>query len=268
MAGFSSGQFYGAQAFERALPGVTLAHFAGTTPEHEVEEHSHDTAHLVLATRGRYISSAHGDIGDGPVLVYNPPGIVHRDRFAGDGGWFFAVSLKTTPDDLPGDAFRLGAPGAVRAAVRLLRSASDRDASVLELEALTHELTAEVRPLPVPPHCPSWLMAARSYIADMARFEIGIADVAAAAGVHPVYLARQYRRWLGYSPGHDLRRRRVELAASMIASHNAPLSEIALTAGFCDQSHLNRAFMAQWGLTPAEFGRLIGCKRPRQDDGQ
>lgn len=266
MTRFLSGQFFGARAFERTLNEVTLAHFAGTTPEHEVAEHSHDTAHLVLATRGRYITSAHGAAGDGPVLVYNPPGIVHRDRFAGNGGWFFAVSLKTARDDLPGDALRLDAPGAVAAAVRLLHAAADRDAPVLELEALTHELTAEVRPLPAPPHCPSWLAAAQSYIADMARHEIGVADVAAAAGVHPVYLARQYRRWLGCSPGHDLRRRRVELAASLLAANDAPLSDIALEAGFCDQSHLNRAFMAQWGMTPAAFGRLIGCKRPRQDE--
>lgn len=266
MTGFTSGQFYGARAFERTLEGVTLAHFAGTTPEHEVKEHSHDTAHLVLATRGRYITTAHGEAGDGPVLVYNPPDIVHRDRFAGNGGWFFAVSLKTRQDDLPGDAMRLSAPGAVRAAVRLLHATSDRDTPALALEALTHELTAEVRPLPAPPHCPSWLATARSYIADMARHEIGVADVAAAAGVHPVYLARQYRRWLGCSPGHDLRRRRIELAASLIAAQTESLSDIALQAGFCDQSHLNRAFKAQWGLTPVEFGRLIGCKRPRHDE--
>ncbi|MGH1558293.1 helix-turn-helix domain-containing protein [Caulobacter segnis] len=38
----------------------------------------------------------------------------------------------------------------------------------------------------------------------------------------------------------------------------ALIGEIALAAGFCDQSHLNRQFVRAYGVTPGEFARLCG----------
>jgi AraC-like DNA-binding protein len=32
-----------------------------------------------------------------------------------------------------------------------------------------------------------------------------------------------------------------------------PLAEIALVAGFCDQSHLTRYFVRQFGVTPSRY---------------
>lgn len=259
MADFTSGEFYGTRRFDVRLPGLGLSHFAATTPEHEVEEHSHDGAHLVLATRGRYITSAHGADREGPVLVYNPPGVVHRDRFEGDGGWFFAVSLDGFMDDSRPviDAVRLSQPQAMRCALRLLHMAGDPASTRLDLESLTLEVLDQVAPDTHSAACPSWLRQAQTFIADMAGSDIGVADVAAAAGVHRVYLARQYRHWLGCSPGDDLRRRRIERAADLIMTTRDSLSDIAASAGYCDQSHLNRALAKHWGVTPAELMRLI-----------
>lgn len=267
MAGFQSGDFYGASAFGRRLPGLGLAHINATIPEHEVKEHSHEGAHFVLATRGRYISTAAGcDDHEGPVLIYNPPDIVHRDRFAaGNEGrdWFFALSFDgdlwaevTNEATLPAYARGLSDMATLRATIRLLRAAGS-DAARLDLETLALELVAgAAQPHSLSNLYPSWLDCARSFIADNACDDIGVADVAEAAGVHRVYLARQYRRWLGHSPGDDLRRRRVDRATHLMMTGKAPLSDIALAAGFCDQSHLNRVFAAHWGMSPAQFQRL------------
>jgi transcriptional regulator GlxA family with amidase domain len=48
-----------------------------------------------------------------------------------------------------------------------------------------------------------------------------------------------------------LRRRRVEAAAILLESSGLELAEIAAQAGFCDQSHMNRAFKKFLGRTPA-----------------
>ncbi|MGH1558295.1 hypothetical protein ACRAWD_11890 [Caulobacter segnis] len=57
---FSRGRFYGAPTVERRLSGVRLAHLRATQSAEHVHEHSHDDAHFVLATHGRYLTTAAG----------------------------------------------------------------------------------------------------------------------------------------------------------------------------------------------------------------
>ena len=272
---FASGQYYGTNAFDRRFKSLRLSHLRATVHEHDVEEHSHAGAHIVLATRGRYVTSASGAQRAGPVLVYNPPDVVHRDRFAGDGGWFFAISFN--PEDsrellehikLPDFAMRSGDPSAVKQAFGLLQAAASSDASRLDLETVTLTLLASFyKQSPLSSNPPPWLRVAQEMIADRSTEDLGIADIADVVGVHRVYLARQYLRHLGCTPGVDLRRRRVEHATQLMMTTNEALCDIALASGFCDQSHLNRAFLHQWGLTPTHFAKLSsannGFKCPR-----
>lgn len=267
---FRQGRFYGAPTVERRLPGVRLAHLEATKPAEQVEEHSHDDAHFVLATHGRYITTAAGPETEGPVLVFNPPDVVHRDRFVEVGGYFLAVSFEAS--DWRGladagrgaaiDALRLTGADARRAALRLTRSLLARDDEPLSLEALSLELAAQtLNPARDSERPPSWLALAETYLADTFDQPIGVADLARVAGVHPVHLARGYRRWLGAAPGDRLRTRRLERAADLLMRGRDPIGEIALAAGFCDQSHLNRQFVRAYGVTPGEFARLCG-RRP------
>ncbi|PLR21857.1 AraC family transcriptional regulator [Caulobacter zeae] len=270
---FAPGRFYGAPTIERRLPGVRLAHLAATMSAEHVDEHSHDDAHFVLATHGRYETEAWGPQTEGPVLVYNPPGVIHRDRFVETGGYFLAVSF--TAGDWRAlanggaaiDALRLTGPVARRAALRLTRSLLSADAEPLSLEGLSLELAAEaLAPLRDGDHRPPWLDLAETYLADAFDQPIGVADLARAAGVHPVHLARGYRRWLGAAPGERLRARRLERAADLLMRGRMPIGEIALAAGFCDQSHLNRQFRQAYGVTPGEFARLCSSRPARRPD--
>lgn len=267
---FGQGRFYGVAAVERPLPGGRVAHLSATVSADGVEEHSHDDAHFVLATHGRYLTTAWGPETEGPVLVYNPPGVIHRDRFVETGGWFLAVSFEArTWRDLSSqeaaavDALRLADPSARRAALRLTRAVQARDVEAVALESLGLELAAEAM---APPRRegalrPSWLDAAETYLADAFDQPIAVADVARAAGVHPVHLARGYRRWFGATPGARLRIRRLERAADLLMRGRTSIGDVALAVGFCDQSHLNRQFRLAYGVTPGEFARLCG-RRP------
>ena len=82
-------------------------------------------------------------------------------------------------------------------------------------------------------------------------------EIAARAGVHPVYLARQFRRFFGSSVVSHLQRRRVTRAADLIASSSLPLSTIAFQSGFADQSHLSRSFRTGTGFTPGAYAGFI-----------
>lgn len=77
-------------------------------------------------------------------------------------------------------------------------------------------------------------------------------DLARALELHPAWLARAYRAWRGEGLAETARRRRVERAVLLLRGGGAPLASVALDSGFCDQSHMNRAFRAVLGRTPAQ----------------
>ncbi|HET6701301.1 MAG TPA: helix-turn-helix transcriptional regulator, partial [Gemmatimonadaceae bacterium] len=92
---------------------------------------------------------------------------------------------------------------------------------------------------------------------------VRVREIAARAGVHPVYLARRFRRFFGSSVVSYLQRGRVTRAADLIASSSLPLSTVAFEAGFADQSHLNRSFRAGTGFTPGAYAGFIRSRRGR-----
>jgi AraC family transcriptional regulator len=73
------------------------------------------------------------------------------------------------------------------------------------------------------------------------------------AGVHPVHLARTFRRIQGCTLGDYVRHLRLEWARRQLSGTDRPIAEVALSCGFADQSHFTRAFRAGYDMTPAAF---------------
>ena len=71
--------------------------------------------------------------------------------------------------------------------------------------------------------------------------------------MHPVYLACAFRRHYRCTIGEYVRQLRVESACRELSKANTPLSQIALTAGFTDQSQFSRTFKRVIGLTPTRI---------------
>jgi AraC family transcriptional regulator len=84
-------------------------------------------------------------------------------------------------------------------------------------------------------------------------------QVATEAGVHPAHLARVFRRHHRCTIGSYLRRLRLDAACRQLVSGERPLADIALAAGFADQSHFSRLFRAATGVTPTHYRRSRGC---------
>jgi AraC family transcriptional regulator len=85
-----------------------------------------------------------------------------------------------------------------------------------------------------------------------------MAEVAAAAGVHPVHLARVFRKQFGMTVGEYQRRLRLAWAGKELLRGDTDLATLALEAGFADQSHFTRAFRWMTGMTPGEL-RRVAC---------
>ena len=73
--------------------------------------------------------------------------------------------------------------------------------------------------------------------------------------VRGAHVTKWVRAWRGEGIAETLRRRRVERAALRLRGGDAPLADIAAECGFCDQSHMNRAFRIVLGRTPLEVRR-------------
>jgi AraC family transcriptional regulator len=99
---------------------------------------------------------------------------------------------------------------------------------------------------------PTWLQQARALVERRFAEPLPLTEVAALVGVHPVHLARTFRRIYQTTFAGYVRQVRIEFARRELAGP-AALSDIAVAAGFCDQSHFSRSFKQYTGLTPAEY---------------
>jgi AraC family transcriptional regulator len=50
-----------------------------------------------------------------------------------------------------------------------------------------------------------------------------------------------------------VRQRRIQFACGRLTATDAPLADVALAAGFCDQSHFTKAFRRVTGMTPSAY---------------
>lgn len=76
-----------------------------------------------------------------------------------------------------------------------------------------------------------------------------------ACNLSPSAFLRAFRRTMGSPPHQWLMARRVEKAQYLIRAGELPLSQVALSAGFSDQSHLTRIFSRQMGISPGAWRR-------------
>jgi AraC family transcriptional regulator len=135
---------------------------------------------------------------------------------------------------------------------------SPDDLSVLALEGLTLELlvsAARAQPTGHFRRPPRWL----TRIEELLRVDFvhppSMRSLALEAGVHPVHLARVFRRHHGCTAASHVRKLRVAWAQEQLLRPGATAADVALAAGFADQSHLARAFREILGVPPGRWRR-------------
>jgi AraC family transcriptional regulator len=194
--------------------------------------------------------------GAGSALTM-PAGAKHGARFGPQGARIVIVKARTGSTVIPFERLEqlrgLGFGWLARRLAAELR-ASD-DAAPLAAEGLALELLAAVsrESSRQTDSVPTWL----SGVEEVLRARIGdcvrLSEVAAEIGVPAVQVARAFRAHHGFSVGEYGRRLRVEWAAAEIAGCDRPLAEIAIQAGFADQSHFTRLFKRYFGTTPGRY---------------
>jgi AraC family transcriptional regulator len=107
----------------------------------------------------------------------------------------------------------------------------------------------------------AWLRRVQELLHDEWRATPTLSALARVAGVHPCHLAHTFREQMGESISSYVQRLRVTWALAELTATDAPVSQIALAAGFCDQSHFTRRCVRFTGVTPAAYRELVAGKR-------
>ena len=230
--------------------------------------HRHADAYLTVVLSGAYLerySHRTSQCEEGS-LRFLPPGEPHENEFQEP---VTSLLVKIEPNILSrlGEhATVLSAPGEVSGlasswlANRMVREfQAEDDLAPLAIEGVLLEVLAEsARAMGEGhgAHAPNWLRRVREMLEDAYLRAPSLAELAVLAGVHPVHLSREFRKYYRSTIGEFIRKRRIDHASHLLARTDTTLSEIALTCGFSDQSHFSAMFKSHTGLTPAKFRDL------------
>jgi AraC family transcriptional regulator len=235
--------------------------------------HPHASVTLVLSGSLEERAGARSERGLALGVVIKPAGVEHDDRFG-------AAGARTVQISIGGDAacelsrrggvlerwrwIPVGAAvpqflrlyGAVRSAAPF---AAVQNAAWEVLAALDDPGGhAAGERHPGRRAAPAWLKWIRAQIDDSPAEPHRVRDLAAAAGVHPVHLAREFRRHYGCALSEHLQQRRLQAAAELLIASHEPIAAVAMRAGFADQSHLGRRLRSRAGVTPSHLRRSAG----------
>ena len=247
------------------VPGFVLrlgVHPGGS----EIARHYHDNPTICYVLRGGFTEYSRGEAADCGIttLKVMPAGEPHsnrfgdaetrglrievdRDRFAEEPAIYRALE----------ERWHTSGGRSAELAHRMVAELTAADtAGPIAAEGLALELLVELARIGVPPReasAPAWLIAAEELIRQGYRTAVSVGEIAREVGVNAATLARGYRRHFGCAVGERIRALRVKQAARELTETVEPLSEIALRAGFYDQSHFTNVFRRTLGVTPSAY---------------
>jgi transcriptional regulator GlxA family with amidase domain len=126
---------------------------------------------------------------------------------------------------------------------------ADLQADMNPSHAMPHATSVPFRP--VGGLAPGVLRRVREYIEQHLAESVTTDALARIAGLSTGHFNRAFKQSTGDSPHHYIIRKRVAIAQELLVHTNRILADIALDAGFADQSHFSRTYVAVTGETPS-----------------
>ena len=260
-----------AEVRDRALTFGELVH----TLEGPVPPHTHKASFYHLVLDGKYEeSSPHGRISFQPFSsAFTHSDSKHDGWIHGGGARLFTVEIghawikelrevrpepKTVSDCVGGELTCRG--------IELYREF--RQGSVacsLTVDSLIWEVLAAATGSHVHESgAPAWWCRMLDRVHSEFQYDLRISELAREADVHPVYLARVFRRRYGQTPEEYVQRLRVRFASERLSLSDEGIADIAAEAGFADQSHLTRIFKRYARMSPGQFRLAFATPRRRE----
>jgi AraC family transcriptional regulator len=239
-------------------------------PNQKIPKHAHEQTYISIVLRGSYTEECGPTAWDCETghTTLHAAGECHSDRFHRNGG--HVLNLELFPSLLarlyecdggkPDRRELCRSSYAMQLGLRLRNEVSScHPWSALAIEGLTMELLAEVfrqRETRLKSPGRDWLGRVTEILHDRFQEPVMLSELAASVCVHPVHLARAFRKRYLCSVGDYLRKLRIEAACQALLNVDTPIAEIALGCGFSDQSHLCRTLKQYTGMSPRHFRRV------------
>jgi AraC family transcriptional regulator len=220
-----------------------------------IPEHAHDWPVLSIFILGRYSNQT--ELGEvviaGQSAVLYRAGAAHRNIVGSTG--FEQIEIEFDPawigcsliPDAPVSRWLGGCTAAeARTLARLCGQEAEEENLLAALRRFLRGATAQTA------HDPqSWVDRATQRLREDTTLRVG--DLAGEMRRHPSWLGTAYRHATGEGLMETAARFRLERAARLLRETDQPGAGIALEAGFCDQSHMNRTFRRLLGRLPSEI---------------
>lgn len=261
----SSEHFEGVQTARSKIYGFQLSEMI-YPPNVEFASHSHEHANFCIALSGGCSETYGKRIRDYKPLTYAflPANEGHSLKVLPTGMSAFCVEISPPWIDRAREYSLIldKSVHSTRDEISLLLTKlytefkRNDSASPLAIEGLALELLAEVSRNQVffkDPKPPRWLETVKEILHERSLDHFYIRDLSKEVGIHPVHLARKFRKYYRCSIGEYIRKLRVEYACRELSKSEANLLDIALKSGFSDQSHFIRVFKRYLGITPAKY---------------
>ncbi len=259
-----SGRWYGDTLNKDNVAGLTLTETLYRS-NLKLPQHSHEQAYFCLVLKGAYTESYGRQTRTckTATLIFHPADESHADHFHSESRCFNIQMNDLWMERARKHTVSLQEPRAFqggllpRLAMRLYGEFRGADElSPLVVEGIALEIMGEAgrrlanKAHPVPPR---WLTEARDILHEQFSKRLTVFELAHLVRIHPVHLAREFRRFYRCTIGDYVRQRKIEFACEKLVQSDAPLSEIALAGGFFDQSHFTKIFKQHTGQTPQEY---------------
>ncbi len=266
-----AGQFYGTTSQALSANGFRFTE-KSYSARAKLPTHAHELSHFCFVLSGGYREQIAGSVIErGPTtLVYYPPDVSHGEEHFTNGRHFL-IEIDFQPLEkvreygaqLCGPVL-VGSGSSVWLAARMYREFCQRDGfSALVLESITLELLIaasrqDTRRQERKP--PRWLESVKEFLRENFAEPPALDELARIARVHPAHLTRVFRQFERCTVGDYVREARIDHARQKILGSHESLVEIALAAGFADQTHFTRSFKRITGMTPTEFRRIFAAR--------
>lgn len=258
------------------VAGVELlqAHFV----EHSFERHSHEEWSIGVTFAGKQTFRCRGTTTtsrSGNLIVFRPDEM-HDGHGEDDDGFRYAMLYLPAPrvdewlsesgtsrrcpafrqaliNDLESARLLASAVGALTHANEALMGETALCQATLRIFSRHgNHLPSAVRERP----SAAWLARVRDHLNAHYAENVTVDDLARVAQVSRVHLTRAYTQVFGVPPHVYLNSLRLRSAKSLIRL-GTPISQVATSVGFADQSHLTRRFKGSFGITPDAWFKQI-----------
>lgn len=217
-----------------------------------------------------YYRGAH-HLGTAGSLVTISPGEIHDGRPADDGGWRYRMLYVDTAwlndqvlqDRVPGDhvhlfqqAFTSDRPLAryflhVHQRIETSADSLERESLLLELLATLFQRQRVLGDSQVARERHAVRQIRQTLEREFER-NISLEELGRLVGMDALYLIRVFKKEVGVAPHSYLIQQRIAQVQRLLRS-GMGLADAALACGFCDQSHMTKAFKKVVGVTPRSF---------------